>query len=87
MWPGECPLGFSRECPLALAGGQGGPPRAEIQRMNRRQPGEGYHLVGGWGQLCREGVKCAGSGVGLDSDPGGITDQLCKCDKSLNFEP
>ena len=79
MWLGERPLGFSR--------GHGGPPRAEIQRMSRRQPGEEYQLVGGWGQLCREGVSCAGSGVRLDSDPGGITDQLCKCDKPSHFEP
>ena len=40
--------------------GQGGPPRAEIQRMNRRQQ-DGRGSTGGGEQLCREGVSYAGS--------------------------
>lgn len=49
--------------------GQGGPPRAEIQRMNRRQR-DGRVSPGGAEQLCREGVSCVGSGIRLVSDPG-----------------
>lgn len=49
--------------------GQGGPPRAEIQRMNRRQR-DGRVSPGGGEPLCREGVSCAGPGIRLVSDPG-----------------
>lgn len=70
---GERLLGFSR--------GQGGPPRAEMGRMSRRKPGEEpreSRTNWGWGKLGREEFGCAGSGVRLDSDPGGTTDQLCR---------